>query len=81
MGRQLGDPSGEAALAPLKGELLSNAKLRGFLVQLSNKPLRLTFVRHLPFQGRQGHVVPVGFQDGDTYNIIYKLFTRAIVVK
>ena len=27
-------PSGEAALAPLKGELLSVAKLRGFLVLL-----------------------------------------------
>ena len=29
-GRQLGDPCGVAALAPLKGELLSVAKLRGF---------------------------------------------------
>ena len=59
-GRQLGDPSGEAASAPLKGELLSEAKLRGFHAQLTHKPLRLTFVRHLPFHGRQGHFVPAG---------------------
>ena len=39
-GRQLGDPSGEAASAPLKGELLSEAKLRGFHDQLTHKPLR-----------------------------------------
>ena len=56
--------SGAAASAPLKGELLSVAKLRGLhahlLLCLTNKPLRLTFVRHLPFQGRQGHFVPAG---------------------
>ena len=40
-GRQLGDPSGEAALAPLKGELAARTGcLRGFLAQLTNKPLR-----------------------------------------
>ena len=49
---------GEAASAPLKGELLSVAKLRGFHTLLTNKPLRLTFVRHLPFQGRQGCFAP-----------------------
>ena len=31
---------------------------RGFLAQFTDKPLRLTFVRHLPFQGRHGHFVP-----------------------
>ena len=34
----------------------------------------------LPFQGRQGHFVPADHKDGDAYNIIYKLFTHAIVV-
>ena len=37
------DPSGEAALAPLKGELLSAARLRGFLAQFTNKPLRFRY--------------------------------------
>ena len=41
----------EVPLPPLEGELLSAAKLRGFLAQLTHKPLRLTFVRHLPFPG------------------------------
>ena len=49
---------GEAAPAPLKGELLSEAKLRGFHALVTDKPLRLTFVRHLPFQGRQGRCAP-----------------------
>ena len=40
-GRQPGDPCGEAALAPLKGELAARTGcLRGFLTQLTNKPLR-----------------------------------------
>ncbi len=30
------------------------AKLRGLHTRFTNKPLRLTFVQHLPFQGRQG---------------------------
>ena len=42
-GRQLGDPSGAAALAPLKGELLSEAKLRGLHTQLTNNPLRFLY--------------------------------------
>ena len=42
-------------------------------------PVSLT-LNHLPFQGRQEHFVPAGHKDGDAYNIIYKLFTHAIVV-
>ena len=57
-GRQLADPWRKAPAAPLKGELLSVAKLRGFTLCLTNKPLCLTFVRHLPFQGRQGCFAP-----------------------
>ena len=61
-GRQLGDPRGEAALAPLKGELAARTGcLRGFLAQFNEQtpPVSLT-LNHLPFQGRQGHLVPAG---------------------
>ena len=52
----------------------------GFIVgQWETPPVSLT-LNHLPFQGRQGHFVPADHKDGDAYNIIYKLFTHAIVV-
>ncbi len=43
-GRLLGDPSGEAALAPLKGELAARTGcLRGFLAQLTNPSASRSF--------------------------------------
>ena len=48
-------------------------------VDVQTPPVSLT-LNHLPFQGRQGHFVPAGHKGGDAYNIIYKLFTHAIVV-
>ena len=48
-------------------------------VDVQTPPVSLT-LNHLPFQGRQGHFVPAGHKDGDAYNIIYKLFTHAIIV-
>ena len=33
---------------------------RGFIAQFTNNPSASRFVRHLPFQGRQGHFVPFG---------------------
>ena len=43
-GRQPGDPSGVAALAPLKGELAARTGcLRGFTTLLTDKPLRFLY--------------------------------------
>ena len=40
------------------GLFATNAERFPCTALLTEKPLRLTFVQHLPFQGRQGHFVP-----------------------
>ena len=67
--------------APERGAGSPNGLTEGFSrsVDEQTPPVSLT-LNHLPFQGRQGHFVPADHKDGDAYNIIYKLFTHAIVV-
>ena len=61
-GRQPGDPSGEAALAPPeRGAVSPNGLTEGFYCSVVEQtpPVSLT-LNHLPFQGRRGHFVPAG---------------------